>query len=51
MKNVAGTTAVDIDLSVDPALIGGFVVRLGSQVIDASLRGQVRQLGLSLARA
>ena len=51
VKTVAGTTAVDIDLSVDPALIGGFVVRLGSQVIDASLRGQVRQLGLSLARA
>jgi len=51
VKTVAGTTAVDIDLSVDPALIGGFVVRLGSQVIDASLRGQVRRLGLSLARA
>ena len=51
VKAVAGTSSVDIDLSVDPALIGGFVVRLGSKVIDASLQGQVRRLGLSLARA
>jgi F-type H+-transporting ATPase subunit delta len=36
---------------VDPALIGGFVLRVGSKVIDASLAGQVRRLGLSLARA
>jgi F-type H+-transporting ATPase subunit delta len=32
-------------------LIGGFVVSLGSQVIDASLAGQVRRLGLALAKA
>ena len=51
VKAVAGTSSVDIDLSVDSALIGGFVVRLGSKVIDASLQGQVRRLGLSLARA
>lgn len=51
VKAVAGTPTVDIDLTVDPNLIGGFVVRLGSQVIDSSLLGQVRRLGLSLARA
>ena len=51
VKGLAGTTSVDIDMSVDPTLIGGFVVRLGSKVIDASLQGQVRRLGLSLARA
>jgi F-type H+-transporting ATPase subunit delta len=41
---------VEFDLSVDPSLIGGFIVSLESQVIDASLAGQVRRLGLSLAR-
>ena len=51
VKAVAGSPTVDIDLTVDPNLIGGFVVRLGSQVIDTSLLGQVRRLGLSLARA
>ncbi|WP_413441113.1 ATP synthase F1 subunit delta [Synechococcus sp. MIT S1220] len=51
VQAMAGTDKVDIDLSVDPALIGGFVVSLGSQVIDASLSGQVRRLGLALAKA
>ncbi len=31
-------------------LIGGFIVSMGSEVIDASLSGQVRRLGLALAR-
>ncbi|MFO0038219.1 MAG: ATP synthase F1 subunit delta [Synechococcaceae cyanobacterium] len=51
VKQVAGTEHVEIDLQVDPALIGGFVLRVGSKVIDASLAGQVRRLGLALARA
>ena len=48
---MAGTHKVASDLRVDPSLIGGFVVSLGSQVIDASLSGQVRRLGLALAKA
>jgi F-type H+-transporting ATPase subunit delta len=47
---IAGTPAVEFELKVDPALIGGFIVSLGSQVIDASLSGQVRRLGLALAK-
>lgn len=47
---VAGTDKVEILQRVDPALIGGFVLSVGSQVIDASLAGQVRRLGLELAR-
>ncbi|MFQ6540120.1 MULTISPECIES: ATP synthase F1 subunit delta [Aphanothece] len=50
VKDLAGTDAVEIDLQVDPALIGGFIVSVGSQVIDASLSGQVRRLGLALAK-
>ncbi|MFM7360896.1 MAG: ATP synthase F1 subunit delta [Cyanobium sp.] len=51
VKAVAGTEKVEVDLKVDPALIGGFVLRVGSKVIDASLSGQVRRLGLALAKA
>ncbi|MCP9775223.1 F0F1 ATP synthase subunit delta [Cyanobium sp. HWJ4-Hawea] len=47
---IAGTKAVEFDLVVDPSLIGGFIVSMGSQVIDASLSGQVRRLGLALAK-
>jgi F-type H+-transporting ATPase subunit delta len=49
-RAVAGTDKVEIDEQLDPSLIGGFVLKVGSQVIDASLAGQVRRLGLSLAR-
>merc|ERR1711939_1066835 len=37
VQAMAGTNKVDIDLSVDPSLIGGFVVSLGSQGIVASV--------------
>ncbi|MBD2550897.1 F0F1 ATP synthase subunit delta [Microcystis elabens FACHB-917] len=48
-RAVAGTEKVEISLAVDPALIGGFILRVGSRVIDSSLAGQVRRLGLTLA--
>ncbi len=50
IQSVAGTNNLEIDLKVDPNLIGGFVVTVGSKVIDASLSGQVRRLGLALAK-
>ncbi|MFM1799129.1 MAG: hypothetical protein RLZZ117_1407 [Cyanobacteriota bacterium] len=51
VKAVAGTDKVEIATAVDASLIGGFVLRVGSKVIDASLLGQVRRLGLALATA
>jgi len=48
---IAGTDNLELNLDIDPSLIGGFVVSVGSKVIDASLAGQVRRLGLSLAKA
>jgi len=50
IQHIAGTDKLEINLQVDPDLIGGFVVSVGSKVIDASLAGQVRRLGLSLAK-
>lgn len=50
VQAVAGTDKLEINLQVDPSLIGGFVVNVGSKVIDASLAGQVRRLGLALAK-
>ena len=50
VKAVAGTDKLEINLKVDSDLIGGFVVNVGSKVIDASLAGQVRRLGLALAK-
>lgn len=35
---------VSIDLAVDPALLGGLVVRIGSQMIDSSIRTRLNAL-------
>lgn len=40
---------VEIETKIDTDLIGGVVIKVGSQVIDASLRGQLRRLGISLS--
>lgn len=35
---------VSVDLAVDPALLGGLVVRIGSQMIDSSIRTRLNAL-------
>jgi len=50
VQAIAGTDNLELNLNVDPDLIGGFIVNVGSKVIDASLSGQVRRLGLALAK-
>ena len=35
---------VTVDLSVDPTLLGGLVVRIGSQMIDSSIRTRLNSL-------
>lgn len=42
---------VELDTKIDPDLIGGVIIKVGSQVIDASLRGQLRRIGLRLNSA
>ncbi len=40
--------AVSLSASVNPALLGGVVVRVGSRMIDASLRAKLQRLELSM---
>lgn len=41
--------SVELETKLDPELIGGVIIKVGSQVVDASLRGQLRRLSLRLA--
>jgi F-type H+-transporting ATPase subunit delta len=43
--------AVKLSTSVDPSLLGGLVVRVGSRMIDASIRTKLHQLELALKGA
>lgn len=51
VKAMTGAQAVELKSSVDPDLVGGVMIKVGSQVLDASLRGQLRRLSMSLSGA
>jgi F-type H+-transporting ATPase subunit delta len=43
--------SVKLSISVDPSLLGGLLVRVGSRMIDASIRTKLHQLELALKGA
>ncbi|HEX3881716.1 MAG TPA: F0F1 ATP synthase subunit delta [Stellaceae bacterium] len=45
-RAVGGRVAVD--LKIDPSLIGGMVVKIGSRMVDGSLRSKLQRLRLAL---
>jgi F-type H+-transporting ATPase subunit delta len=47
---ITSARSVELETRVDSELIGGVVIKVGSQILDASLRGQLRRIGLSLSR-
>jgi F-type H+-transporting ATPase subunit delta len=48
---LTGARQVDLETTIDPELIGGVIIKVGSQIIDASLRGQLRRISLKLSSA
>jgi F-type H+-transporting ATPase subunit delta len=44
LKAITGAKQIKLALKVDPALIGGFTVEIGSKLIDTSIRGQLKQI-------
>lgn len=51
VKAMTNAHEVELNSQIDPDLIGGVIIKVGSQVIDASLRGQLRRIGISLGRS
>lgn len=47
LKDVAGTD-VDVAIKVDPAIIGGLVVKMGSRMVDASLKTKLNSIRLAM---
>lgn len=40
---------IDLEVAVDPALIGGAIIRAGDEVIDGSVRGRLERLTRDIA--
>lgn len=48
IKQITGASGVEIQTKIDPEIIGGVIIKVGSQVYDASLKGQLRRISLSM---
>ena len=48
LKVITGAKQIKLALKVDPALIGGFTIEIGSKMIDTSIRGQLKQISALL---
>jgi F-type H+-transporting ATPase subunit delta len=44
LKSVSGGRSVDLDVRIDSAIIGGLIVKLGSRMVDASLKTKLNAI-------
>jgi F-type H+-transporting ATPase subunit delta len=44
LKSVTGGKSVDLTVNIEPAIIGGLIVRLGSRMVDNSLRTKLNAM-------
>jgi F-type H+-transporting ATPase subunit delta len=51
LKSVTGGKEIDLDVKVDPAIIGGLVVKVGSRMVDSSLRTKLNSIKLAMKEA
>ena len=51
LKSITGEKAVDLHVKVDPAIIGGLMVKLGSRMVDSSLRTKINAMKNAMKEA
>lgn len=51
LKSVTGGKDIDLDVQVDPAIIGGLVVKVGSRMVDSSLRTKLNSIKNAMKEA
>ena len=51
LKNVTGGKDIDLDITVDPAIIGGLIVKVGSRMVDSSLRTKLNAIKFAMKEA
>lgn len=49
VTTMTGAQQVDLEVTLDDSLLGGVIIKVGSQVVDASLQGQLRRLSMQLS--
>jgi F-type H+-transporting ATPase subunit delta len=51
LKASTGGSQIDLQVTVDPAIIGGLVVKLGSRMVDSSLRTKLNAIKIAMKEA
>jgi F-type H+-transporting ATPase subunit delta len=48
LRATSGGREVDLDMKVDPSIIGGLIVKLGSRMVDGSLKTKLNAIRLAM---
>nr|AOM64525.1 ATP synthase CF1 delta subunit [Riquetophycus sp.] len=48
IKQITNSKDVKLAVNIDPSLIGGFIIKIGSKIIDTSLAGKLKQMSFYL---
>ncbi len=51
LKNVTGGKDIDLDIEIDPTIIGGLIVKVGSRMVDSSLRTKLNAIKFAMKEA
>jgi F-type H+-transporting ATPase subunit delta len=51
LKSVTGGKDFDLDVKIDPAIIGGLIVKVGSRMVDSSLRTKLNAIKFAMKEA
>ena len=51
LKSVTSGRDIDLDVKIDPAIIGGLIVKVGSRMVDSSLRTKLNSIKLAMKEA
>ncbi len=51
LKSITGEKSVDLHVKIDPAIIGGLMVKLGSRMVDSSLRTKLNSIKHAMKEA
>ena len=51
LKTVTSGKDIDLDVKIDPAIIGGLIVKVGSRMVDSSLRTKLNSIKIAMKEA
>jgi len=51
LKTVTGGKDIDLNVKIDPAIIGGLIVKVGSRMVDSSLRTKLNAIKFAMKEA